>query len=328
MKLFKTLFFITLVITQISCVKVLDYEIPDDEKKIVINGLISSDDTFSVYLNKSMHILDRINVKYLYDAQIQLYTGDLLITEINSSPSGKYVSDVQLKDGDEYTIIVNSPGLKQVTAKTIIPLPVAIIKADTATFPLQGYYNSPGSRSLKCDITFIDPPEIENYYELKCYANYRGDFIEWISPDSVKTIKKHFRYNLVVRTNDPIIEQWIVDKTFNSERLENGYGYGESLIFSDKLIEGKEHLISIELYPPFLVNPENSDSSSIDIQLQSVSKDYYLYMQVLEKHMGVRNDPLSEPVLAYSNVENGLGLFAAFSRSSVHIPFDSVSSKK
>lgn len=304
-----------------SCVKVLDYDIPEDEKKIVINSMFASGDTFKVYVNKSMHILDKVRAKYLNDAVVQLFEGDQLLTEIKGGINGLYKSYVPLQNGHEYTLIVNSPGLQQVTAKTNIPVPVDIINVDTITEfsvnPNDYYYYT---NTLKCDITFNDTPNAENYYELTCLEEHVNEVTNYINEDSI--LFEYVRVNepIAFKSKDAVIEQWITGNSFSYHFTDDGYGSGNSIIFSDRLIDGKKHTLQIILFVPFM-NDASMMKRTIDISLKSVTKNYYEYMQILEKHIIAANDPLAEPVLAYTNIENGLGIFSGYSKSVVRLNF-------
>ncbi|NJK86698.1 MAG: DUF4249 family protein [Bacteroidales bacterium] len=130
---------------------------------------------------------------------------------------------------------------------------------------------------------------------------------------------------LNLRSNDPVIEQMLSNYGFSGS-VEDDYREGTTAIFSDRLFEGKNQTIQFYFTSHMLYDYYNEyDSISITIQLRSVTKDYYLYMQILEKHLSVRNDPLSEPVHAYSNVENGFGLFSGYSASEYKISYESKS---
>lgn len=50
---------------------------------------------------------------------------------------------------------------------------------------------------------------------------------------------------------------------------------------------------------------------SIELELTTISEDYFLYLNDIEKSMILSQDPFSEPVFIHSNLSNGIGIFGA-----------------
>ena len=61
-------------------------------------------------------------------------------------------------------------------------------------------------------------------------------------------------------------------------------------------------------------NP-NFNKKSVDIVLRRVSENYYNFRISQQLQADTYYDPLAEPVLVYSNVENGLGVFGSYVQS-------------
>ena len=57
----------------------------------------------------------------------------------------------------------------------------------------------------------------------------------------------------------------------------------------------------------------------ITVSLQRLSREAYYYMKASYAQNYYDGDFLSEPVQAYSNVENGVGVFAGFSKNTFTI---------
>ncbi|WP_421873166.1 DUF4249 family protein [Marinoscillum sp.] len=47
--------------------------------------------------------------------------------------------------------------------------------------------------------------------------------------------------------------------------------------------------------------------------MRHCSEAYYAYFKSLENQVNSRENPFSEPILVYNNIENGLGIFASHS---------------
>ncbi|MFO7658422.1 MAG: DUF4249 domain-containing protein [Bacteroidales bacterium] len=323
--LFKILIAFTGLVFMSSCVKVLDYDIPGDEKKIVVNGIITDYNAFIINVSKSLHILDRLGIKPVDNALVQLYEDDILVIETEEGRAGNYFSDFTGSYGHTYLLKVAAPGMKTATATCIIPNPVDIENVDTSLLINESYYYDHYYRSgeLKSTIVFSDPEETENYYELEGTLSFLQAVIYTDQDTSYITGYSRITKSSWIRSNDPVIEYGVITKQIYSNTGENEYIYGDKILFSDRLINGKKYNLSVSFGSDlFGTNNEYTDSVKLDIRLKSVTRDYYVYMQLLHKHMQVINDPLSEPAQAYTNIENGLGILAGMSESVYRIEFN------
>lgn len=314
----KIIFALTGILIMSSCVKVLDYHIPDDEKRIIVNGIISNRDTFKVNINKSLHILDRLGLKAINNALVLLYEDDILVAEINEGKTGLYISDFIPDYGHNYLLKVSVPGMNTATAICTLPVPAAIEQVDTTLLILEsynyGYYRQ--TAELKSTITFTDPKETENFYELEGTVSYlRSEY--YTDEDTSYIIGYHKVFDTpLVKSNDPVIELWIMGNYLYPDNSENDYYYGNKILFSDQLINGQQYKLNISFISSYFnINDDYIDSVRVDYRLKSVTKDYYVYMQLLEKHLQVKDDPLSEPAQAFTNINNGLGILAGISES-------------
>jgi hypothetical protein len=49
------------------------------------------------------------------------------------------------------------------------------------------------------------------------------------------------------------------------------------------------------------------------VQLHVINEDYFEFLLSLEKYNETYENPFAEPVMVFSNIENGLGLFSSYS---------------
>jgi hypothetical protein len=89
---------------------------------------------------------------------------------------------------------------------------------------------------------------------------------------------------------------------------------GQNQYFNDKGIDGLRSKISIETTGI----PKTADSSFLKIFLLNTDKTYYDFKKSLEKYNSGEN-PFTEPSPVYSNIKNGLGIFAAYTVDSLVI---------
>ncbi len=50
-----------------------------------------------------------------------------------------------------------------------------------------------------------------------------------------------------------------------------------------------------------------------------MNRSGYLYRRSIDDYENAQGDPFAEPVQVYSNIENGYGIFAGFSKSTYEI---------
>jgi hypothetical protein len=266
-----------------SCEKYIDIEIPDEGRKITVNCFINDSDKPILMLTRSKFILDSGNEFSMIDsAKAYLYLNGVQVAEFfqqdtSSIPEpwdiGAYVADYTCQPGKQYTIKVIKDG-ETITSSTQIPNSVTIQSIDTMTI-----LNQDGYKNLRIKITINDPANIENYYQF-----------------SFRTIS--FGY-----------EQILSFPVNQSDFGVTVTSYQSYLITNDKLFNGQSKTFIFDLdagnfYD--LVTP-------LSIVVNGVSKDMFLYYQQLQKYQNAQNSFLAEPVMMYTNIENGLGIFAGYS---------------
>lgn len=130
---------------------------------------------------------------------------------------------------------------------------------------------------FEIDMKFNDPPGTKNYYMAE--VQREGWSGEW--------------YNLFTTTSD-----------MNASGEYNG-----KIIFSDELFNGLSKTFRIEISKEDLTSV--SDSVNLMVNLYSLSYDSYMYMLTVEQ--SGYNSPFTEPVVVYSNIKEGYGIFAGYS---------------
>ena len=99
-------------------------------------------------------------------------------------------------------------------------------------------------------------------------------------------------------------------------------------IQTDKVLA--EHYGFNEEELDFIINPyyEFMDTSYHEffrfrIELQSISKDLYLYLRTYSAQWEIGDDFFAEPVIIHSNVSDGLGIFGASASSYQNLAYGS-----
>jgi hypothetical protein len=312
-----------------SCEKTIEFKGETSDPKLVVYSVITEDSIISIYLTASRPVtVFEDKVQRIDNAEVNLYIDGAFAEKLNYKPSltshelyelSQYISEsVTPEPGKIYSIEVSVPGYSTVSAQCQLPEIIPILNLDTVTVFISEYDYS--YSSLETKLRFRDPPGVENYYRLVTRSKlgiYQGDKSIPYSNENPVRILHSYEYQ-AASTNDPLL----VNR--EDENLIGDGIWNEYYIFSDELISGKEYDLSFAFQNYSYDNYGGLDPAYYEfrinnIQLQSISRELYLYLKSTTAHRAVMDDLFSEPVLVYSNVENGIGIFAAYSASNTQI---------
>ncbi len=269
-----------------NCEKYIDFEGDVEDPKLVVNSLINPDSTYAVHLSRSLSVIDQAELSGVNNGQVTIYDENGAIVEIlQHSSDGYYNGTGTPVSGSEYTIVATAPDYTDVEATDRIPNLTTIDTWDTATIDL-----GIDGRELEFKFQIQDEPNVENYYVLKIYsADVIGSSI--------------YYYNEYFHSTDPMLG------------LEDGESWVEEAAFTDLLFDGnnQEFTVRLEDIAPF--------SSFMEVRLYSCSKDYYQYRRSYSQYKETSGNPFAQPVQVFSNVANGLGIFAGYQLTRKKINF-------
>ena len=312
MKYHVSFFLLFILIT--SCKQRIN-DIPDTGRKIVINGLITNDSLFNIRISKSLYINDISGNSGFpfYDmdsADIRLYQNNTYIDSLYHIPYyvfysgfvfnyGNYKSrSIFPQPGKEYKVIAKAHNLPDASATISIPAQVRIVRVDTSAITLAPGSFITSNIGIMCKIEFIDPADEANYYLL----NIR----EMVGENYAYTYN-----NLEFRCDDPIVE----------EKLFSGIK-NEGIAFSDKVINGQKHILTVIIKKEVIGGYTLSDTQTVCFRLYSITEEYFRYIQNLNLYEKNFGNPLSDPVMLYSNVSGGYGMVTGAAVSSYSIVFN------
>ena len=305
--------------------------IPDTGRKIVINGLITTDTIINSLITRSNYLLDIDGTSYYnmidYDSlEVVFYENNVKIDSLNHVRYsgfdpwkvfnfGNYVSEYNSPvSGKKYKITAKGQGLPNASASTVIPDMVSIEDVDTSRIilPPGKYYSF--DTGLLCRIGFSDPPEKKNFYLLRItLKSYRKS----VNNNSIPANYQDMEFFC----SDPIVE----------EKLNTREGI-QAVAFSDNHINGQKHNIELvikgELIGEPIIKLEYPFSSTdiyrktLNIKLYSITEEFFRYIQTLQLYSRNYSNPLAEPVLMESNVTGGYGMFSGASVATYSIEFN------
>ncbi|MFK7809549.1 MAG: DUF4249 domain-containing protein [Saprospiraceae bacterium] len=268
----------------------LEVDPPPHDPEIVVHTFIKPNDTIiNAGITRSYGLLDNtgdFDERFLNDATVEIFQQgelkytleskvdnyDFQFTGINyclsfNEPVGGL--------GDSFEIKVSHPDYPSVRA--VQYMPKEAVPLTSAKFDEDGGIGDEGERLNSIDLTFTDPADEENYYEI--YIAYRDES----TPGEVNF------FDIRVETNDPNIQR---GNTFNSFLLD------------DLAINGSEYTLNLQL--------DNDYADNMYVIFRSVSRDWYLYSRsARDFREGSDFGTFAEPVTVHRNIDGGLGVFAA-----------------
>jgi hypothetical protein len=188
--------------------------------------------------------------------------------------------------GKTYTLKVSSGSFTPITAIGVVP-PVLLNK--NTSYVQDGGTDMQGNKSDLLKITFKDDPATKDYYKVNFF--YYSELID--------------------KFNAFEFEAKDVLSAINTVKTRDG-GY----LFSDETFAGQ--LKTITAIPPAGLVKFNTGAKYL-IQIERLSSDYWKYNTTLEQYRGSLSGGTNSTnlfrgaVVVYSNVTNGLGIFAGSS---------------
>jgi hypothetical protein len=313
-----------------SCENEINFSGEVTKPMLVINSFITPDSVIKVHLSKSKFFLeDNSTFETVDNANVDVWVNGTKIEKLTSTGNGYYVASFKPQIGDVIKITAEENGLPDISSVTDIAHPTNIISVDTLNHQFEDYpmvqYSSTNNgpyiadtmgfnriESFGVKVKFNDPATISNYYRLVVKIVY------YYNDNSMSMVEAPISYDdLVFGGNN------------NSNPLEmSSYNYYHE--FPDELFNGKEYILNFTLNRNTITysqeyqdkyqqhQPEVEVKSPVKqellIELQSISKSYFLYLRSRSANMSAV-EFFSEPVQIYSNVTDGIGILGSYSSS-------------
>lgn len=297
-----------------ACRKKLDIDIPEADKNIVVNGIITPDSLIKINISKSQNSLDNGKIPYLETATVKLYEDDEFIEELSHTTSGNYISTINPEINKKYKINVDYENLKSVNAKIELINSVEIISIDTSKVVSTEDYGGENSKFF-LKIKFDDNANEENYY----FISLTISVPEYAYAEDTTIFIGMTELLAGVNSNDPVFRN--EDSYFNFEGMEGR-------AFSDKLFNGKQYTLKVNTtywngnYSPYGYQEYDTEQTTVKIKLLTINRDIYNYIISYNLNDQTGDDPFAQPVQVYTNIENGLGLFSGYTMYEDSVIFD------
>ena len=290
-------------LTLSNCTKEIEFDAQDIAPRIVVNSLFTNDSIWAAHISRSVGVLETTSYTTIDDANVNIFDANAnLVTTLTHQGNGLYTSPTGLtpQANQSYTIEASASGYESVNASNSIPSAVPIYQLDTVTST-----NSDGETILEATITFQDPPNISNYYMLEVYVT--GTWINEWEEDTTE-----IREPLQISCDDINVE---TVNRFNFGGFENTYLY---LMVKDQNFDGENYSLTFSV----INYAELKDMDLFgEIRLVNTSEEYFNYLKSFNMYQRTINNPFATPVQVYSNVNNGMGIFAGGTLTSWTVQF-------
>ena len=290
-------------LTLSNCTKEIEFDAQDIAPRIVVNSLFTNDSIWAAHISRSVGVLETTSYTTINDANVNIFDANAnLVTTLTHQGNGLYTSPTGLtpQANQSYTIEASASGYESVNASNSIPSAVPIYQLDTVTST-----NSDGETILEATITFQDPPNISNYYMLEVYVTGT-----WINEEEQDTIE--IREPLQISCDDINVE---TVNRFNFGGFENTYLY---LMLKDQNFDGENYSLTFSV----INYAELKDMDLFgEIRLVNTSEEYFNYLKSFNMYQRTINNPFATPVQVYSNINNGMGIFAGGTLTSWTVQF-------
>ena len=277
-----------------ACSKIIEIDL-NNTKALVLNSIFNPDSIFTFRISTTASLLnnyDTINE----NLHFSLYEEDKLIFE-SVSQSSLFKTDLKPTSGRKYTVELKSDNFSSITASDTIP---SLVPIDNAYMIFPAGVDASGSYLAEANISFTDPINEKNYYELIIHQGQRI---------------KNF-WNTEYQTNDRVL--------MNEGDLDY---HPTTFFFSDKLFNGESYTMSIKHNVGYSLKDNKLTAFPIYATLRSVSRSYYMYRKYYTRHaynQQFQNEFLDfifkgEPQNMFTNIENGYGIFAGYCESTIEM---------
>jgi hypothetical protein len=249
---------------------------------LVVTAFISPQDTaFEVRVSKSRPVVGRLLTEEearVKDATVRLSRGSQRVLLTYDQERRLYRAKTSLLPvlaGQTYTLQVTTPDQYAVSGSCTVPATEAIVVSNLQhTTRKERWFDTEEIDKHIFSFKWQDAPGRENYYHV-------------------------------------FAEREIVDPQTQAKVRYALHG-DEKQLFSD---ERKDGLLfsgsrSYNIFP----NQPDPRPADLHLYLAVTDRPYYLYHQSIGQHQDANGNPFAEPVLVYSNVTGGLGVFAAYNQ--------------
>jgi len=272
----RSLLFLLLIIS--SCQKDFYISIPDEADKPVVNLLMNKDSVMMARVTLSARMKGNWEMKEIKNAVVNLYENGQLketLTPVEYRTLTYYRGNTLPKAGATYRVTAAVPGYAEASGADQIPDTVK-----TGELKMTVSHINSWQTKATISVELHDDPAVQNYYRIRLYRI--TDFIDASgNPRQIK-LQEYFETD---NANLPLLEE----------------DYHSDFFTTDALFNGRS--------PKFILRLTADDGlKKMGVEITSLTSHSYNYLNSAYLARKKNDDGLSEKVIVYNNVINGLGI--------------------
>lgn len=301
----KSIKFLFAMLVTVACESTVEVEFPRETPKLVLNALLEADSAVIVELSQSKSVLSDGELTVVKEAQVVLLENNrpvATLTEAQSGIWGTYATDFTLSAEAIYTVEASKEGFEPVTATTSIPAAVPIetlgydkevVREGDPRFDTKDNAPDPQLVVNNLRLSFNDPAEEANYYEIQVYEDHTSYYRKEDSTSPTQVWEA-----ALITSSDPVV--------VNNDVLQGDTHYtGSSLIFSDEIFNGQRYTVAFDTDRDF---DTFRRTDRYRVLFRHISEEQFRYWQSAKQQYRAEDDPFAEPVLIFNNVVGGYGI--------------------
>jgi hypothetical protein len=272
----RTLLLFVLIIS--SCQKDLYIPIPDESDKPVVNLLMNKDSAMMARVTLSARMKGGWEMTEIRDAVLNLYENGQLketLTPVIYRSLTYYRGNTLPKAGATYRVTAAVAGYKEASGSDQIPDTVK-----TGELKMTVAQVNDLQTKATISVQLHDDPAVQNYYRIRLYR-----VNEWLDASGNPWQQKLPEYFEIDETTLPLLDDNVHSDFYTTDALFNGRS--PKFIFRITAAEDLKKMI---------------------VEITSLTYHSYNYLNSAYMARKKNEDGLSEKVIVYNNVINGLGI--------------------
>jgi len=293
-----------------ACEKEVPLEVEQTDQKLAILCTFSPGEPFDVELAKSTSLFhSNSNDNLIDDADIIICSDNYCAPALplfngDDNVNSKYQSSDNLiipEESKDYNITINIDGFDAISAHSTIPQVSKISHStvgEITKYPNE--FESIQDYNIRLAFKFLDDQAEDNYYHVKFYQVLDNSPSNNVTsdPDTLAIVQSNQGFSLV------------------DDKLSGNFTVTEGgILFKDAVFQ--KSLQELVFEPNFSFDNTKYEPVEIILELRTVSKEYYDYFSSAYRQNSQANVPFSDPTIIFSNVTNGLGVFAGYSKDQI-----------
>jgi hypothetical protein len=323
---------VVLSTTLVSCETIVDEidlsQFPELKEKIVVTSFISpNDDSVIVRVSRSVPILSNIKQQFvtIYNENIQdsimilkdskiIEDAKVVLSDGKSStilkfnPTSFYYSTTNFKimAGKTYKLTVEALN-QTVEATTTVPIhktPIEKLSIEKYFEVTNSFFGKDTAQGFTLNFEWKDIADVNNYYKVWGELKYQSEVPTGKRDSLVYKIRTSYGY-LDLNNDFSGDSRYFVDLAKDGQYFKV---LNARLLFRDSFSCFGNNF-DRDCFPHRII--ENS-AQNFTIEVSNITMELYEYQKSLRNFNRTADNPFAEPSPVYSNIKNGLGIFAAF----------------